>query len=128
MDTKVKYWVDLAEYDLDTAEAMLAAKRYLYVGFMCHQAIEKAFKAAISNNANVYPPKIHNLQRLARIAEVFPLLSSEQKGLMAQLEPLNIQARYPEYKDELFQSLQGAYSKSLLAETKELLQWIIQTL
>ena len=45
MDDKVKYWTELSEYDLETAEAMLRTKRYLYVGFMCHQAIEKIFKA-----------------------------------------------------------------------------------
>ena len=42
---KVSYWLDLAEYDLDTAKAMLKSRRYLYVGFMCHQVIEKALKA-----------------------------------------------------------------------------------
>ncbi len=45
MDSKIKYWIDLSDYDLDTAEAMLQSKRYLYVGFMCHQSIEKSFKA-----------------------------------------------------------------------------------
>ncbi|KAA6342067.1 hypothetical protein EZS27_010168 [termite gut metagenome] len=29
----------------ETAEVMLQNKRYLYVGFMCHQTIEKVFKA-----------------------------------------------------------------------------------
>ncbi|PZX17378.1 HEPN domain-containing protein [Breznakibacter xylanolyticus] len=45
MNAKIKYWIDLSDYDLETAEAMLMSKRYLYVGFMCHQTIEKAFKA-----------------------------------------------------------------------------------
>jgi hypothetical protein len=45
MEGKIKYWIDLSDYDLETAEAMLTSKRYLYVGFMCHQTIEKAFKA-----------------------------------------------------------------------------------
>lgn len=42
------YWLDLAEYDLETAEAMFVSERYLYVGFMCHQTIEKAPKAIYS--------------------------------------------------------------------------------
>ena len=45
MDEKIRYWVDISEYDLATAEAMLTTGRYLYVGFMCHQAIEKILKA-----------------------------------------------------------------------------------
>jgi hypothetical protein len=32
MDDKVKYWIDLSDYDLDTALAMLKSRRYLYVG------------------------------------------------------------------------------------------------
>ncbi len=42
---KVEYWIDLAIYDLETAKAMLKSKRYLYVGFMCNQVVEKMFKA-----------------------------------------------------------------------------------
>ncbi len=41
INEKIKYWIDIAEYDLETAKAMLSTKRYLYVGFMCHQVIEK---------------------------------------------------------------------------------------
>jgi len=36
---KVEYWCELSEYDLETANAMLKSKRYLYVGFMCNQVI-----------------------------------------------------------------------------------------
>ncbi len=45
MDEKVKYWIELPDYDLEPAEAMIKSKRFFYVGFMCHQTIEKAFKA-----------------------------------------------------------------------------------
>jgi len=37
---KIQYWIELSDYDLETAEAMLTSKRYLYVGFMCHQTID----------------------------------------------------------------------------------------
>jgi len=36
---KYEYWKDAAIYDLETAEAMLDSGRYLYVVFMCQQAI-----------------------------------------------------------------------------------------
>ena len=44
-DEQVQYWLDLADYDLDTAEAMHQTGRWLYVAFMCHQVIEKTLKA-----------------------------------------------------------------------------------
>ena len=40
-DEKVQYWLDIAKYDIDTAEAMHQTGRWLYVAFMCHQVIEK---------------------------------------------------------------------------------------
>lgn len=39
------YWIERAEYDLETAKAMQQTGRYLYVGFMCQQTVEKALKA-----------------------------------------------------------------------------------
>ena len=41
INDNVKYWQEISKYDLDTAKAMLESKKYLYVGFMCHQVIEK---------------------------------------------------------------------------------------
>ena len=37
MYNKYDYWFELAEYDLETAKAMLTTRRVLYVGFMCQQ-------------------------------------------------------------------------------------------
>lgn len=31
---KATYWIDSADYDLQTTKAMLETKRYLYVSFM----------------------------------------------------------------------------------------------
>ena len=47
MDTrkKIEYWLDIAHYDLVSAKAMLASRRFLYVGFLCHQVAEKCLKA-----------------------------------------------------------------------------------
>ncbi|RMG95388.1 MAG: HEPN domain-containing protein [Chloroflexi bacterium] len=41
-------WVASSLYDLETAEQMLITKRYLYVIFMCHLALEKMLKAHVS--------------------------------------------------------------------------------
>ena len=41
---KVKYWTELSDYDMETADAMFSTGRWLYVGYMCHQVIEKYSK------------------------------------------------------------------------------------
>ena len=59
MNDKVTYWIEISDYDLETAQAMFATKRYLYVGFMCHQVIEKMLKAYWSSVLE-QPPNIVN--------------------------------------------------------------------
>ena len=53
MVDKIRYWAEFSDYDLDTAQAMLETRRFLYVGFMCHQVIEKALKARFGDNTIV---------------------------------------------------------------------------
>ena len=66
--TSIERWVEQARYDLETAGAMHASGRYLYVLFCCPQAIEKTLKAIIAKQSNEFPPRIHNLIRLAEVA------------------------------------------------------------
>lgn len=86
--SRVEYWLDLAEYDLKTAKAMLKSKRYLYVGFMCHQVVEKALKAFFVENLKTQPPYIHNLTRLAEKSGLYERLNEtegELRWIQAQL-------------------------------------------
>ena len=82
MSEAVEYWLTIADYDIETARAMLKSGRLLYVGFMCHQTIEKALKAVISRDCNEgeFPPKIHNLSKLAAQANLFGLMSDNQQS------------------------------------------------
>ena len=64
------YWLDIAIYDLETINAMLKSHRFLYVGFMYHQSIEKILKAVYSKNLNEVPPRIHNLAKLLKLVKL----------------------------------------------------------
>jgi len=52
----VAYWIKISEYDLKVAEAMLEKGHYLYVGFMCHQSVEKMLKAVFVAKNKTVPP------------------------------------------------------------------------
>ncbi len=75
MDSKVQYWIEISDYDLETAEAMLRTKRYLYVGFMCHQAIEKIFKAYYTGIKSDNAPFSHSLSYLAKKGDFYETFS-----------------------------------------------------
>lgn len=119
-----KYWLELAEYDLETAKVILTGERYLYVGFMCHQVIEKALKGYYACISEDNPPYIHNLTILSKKSGVYQLFTEEQKDIIDSLEPLNIQARYPTVKDKLLKSLTKEKCKRIIDETEALFQWI----
>ncbi len=121
---KVKYWVELADYDFETAQAMFETKRFLYVGFMCHQVIEKMLKAYWSNVLEEPALKIHSLSRLAEKNGLDKDMSEEQTDFIDSLEPLNIEARYPSYKDRLMNTLTEERCKELIKQTDELRLWI----
>jgi HEPN domain-containing protein len=126
MDEKVEYWLELAEYDIATAEAMQQTGRYLYVGFMCHQTIEKALKAVIVRDCaeGEIPPKTHDLSKLAVRAKLLDAMSDEQQDFIDILNPLNIEARYPEYKKQLISMLTKDKCEKILLLTGEFLCWI----
>jgi len=85
-----KEWFKLAEYDLETARAMFETGRFKYVPFMCQQAIEKVFKGIISDNG--FPPRIHDLVRLAELADIE--LSEEELLILEKLSSLYLRIRY----------------------------------
>jgi HEPN domain-containing protein len=58
---KYEHWEDIAQYDLDTAKAMFQSGRYLYVVFMCQQAIEKLTKGLYVLYKNEEAPRTHNI-------------------------------------------------------------------
>lgn len=123
-NTAVSYWVDIADYDLETAHAMLATERYLYVGFMCHQTIEKLLKAYYVRTTNDSPPHTHSLSRLADLSGLYAELNESQKDLLDMLEPLNVETRYPTQKDMILKSLTREKCEALIGKTKELSEWI----
>ncbi|MCF2598310.1 HEPN domain-containing protein [Phocaeicola barnesiae] len=124
MNDKVTYWIEMSDYDFDTAKAMLETKRYLYVAFMCHQTIEKILKAYWSNVLEEPPLKIHSLSRLAEKSGLDKDMSEEQTDFIDELEPLNIEARYPSYKERLMKSLTADRCKKLIEQTDKLRIWI----
>ena len=130
MNERVQYWLNMVEYDIETAKAMLRTGRYLYVGFMCHQVMEKALKAVIARDCkdDEIPPKIHDLSKLAVQAKIFDLMSEEQQDFIDDLNPLNIEARYSEYKDEIAAGLTEKSCGVLIKGTEGLLCWIKEQL
>ena len=123
-EERIDYWVSVAEYDLETAEAMYSTGRWLYVAFMCHQVIEKMLKAYWCATREEEPPYIHSHKRLADGSGLYASMSDEQKDFLNTVVTYNIEARYPENKEELARTLTDEFCRQMIDETKKLQQWI----
>jgi len=118
----INYWFNMADYDLKTAQVMLDGGRYLYVGFMCHQVIEKALKGLYIKQHNKIPPYTHNLLTLC--ADLNLDLTKEHQDFFIKLNPLNIRARYPEMKEKLGKAINKKKACLLLEKTRSAYKWL----
>ncbi len=124
-DNNYSYWIEMAEYDYKTAIAMLETKRYLYVGFMLHQTIEKIFKAYYVFLKSETPPYTHSLLKLSLEGDFYDEIPEKIRKTMDILEPLNIEARYPSHKERLMKELNEKFCIKLIKDTEVLYKWTI---
>ncbi|HUT45192.1 MAG TPA: HEPN domain-containing protein [Sedimentisphaerales bacterium] len=103
---------------------MSKAKKYLYVAFMCQQAIEKILKACYVKQNTSTPPYTHNLLRLIKELNFRDEMSDEMMAAIEELNSYYIESRYTEDIEELSNLLTEAKAVSVLNSTKELFGWI----
>lgn len=122
--SQIEYWIELADYDLKTAHSLLKTQRYLYVGFLCHLSSEKILKALYVKIKNQIPPKTHNLRFLLKDIDYLKSLPDNLRNFIYEIEPLNIETRYPTEKSKLFNYLTKDKCKFLIEMSEELNKWI----
>lgn len=128
MKPRTLYWIGLSDYDMDTADAMLKSRRYVYVVFMCHLSVEKMLKACMTELTDVEPPRIHILPRLAELADILKDMTTEQKVLLNKLTDEQIPTRYPSELMNLTKIYTLSFAKSILKDSKEMRVWLRQRL
>ena len=115
-------WFKQAEYDIKTAEAMFAAKKYIYVVFMSHLSIEKALKGLYQKKLGTIPPKVHNLLYL--IEAVGITLPDDLYQLVFALNRASVPTRYPEDLGQMHKDYPRQKTEKLLFQSKEVLKWL----
>ncbi len=120
----VKNWLALAEYDFETAKAMLSTGRYVYVAFTCQQCIEKTLKAIYVRQRQLAPPYIHSLTKLATLMSFFEAFSQEQLNDLELLNSYYLQSRYSEQIDEMRHQFTEQKAIAFIQKTEELLKWL----
>jgi len=118
-------WLQRADYDVETAEAMYASARYIYVVFMCQQALEKCLKGLLVYQGKEALP-IHNLRRLLEMTGNIADVDKESLRKIDFLSQFYLNARYKEDLQELLRLVGRETAREYLDFTRETLQWLIQ--
>lgn len=110
---------------------MLSSGRYLYVVFMCQQAIEKLVKGLFVLYKGEEPPRVHNIWNVFdRIFDIDKFEKDERMvaekyfAFFDELLAYYISERYPTYKEKLSQSITKEKASEVLVKTKEVFSWL----
>jgi HEPN domain-containing protein len=127
LDEKFDYWLDAAQYDLASAESNLREKRFLYVAFMCQQAIEKLVKGLYTLHLDDNPPLVHEINTIfdkfkGRLRTEKP---PDKEKLFSILTSYYLNNRYPNFKKKMHEQMNEIKATELLALTKEAFAWLL---
>ncbi|MCU0599365.1 MAG: HEPN domain-containing protein [Desulfobacterales bacterium] len=94
IEKHIANWRTGAEEDWQVAEQLLESDKIRHGLYFLHLAMEKMLKAHICQHTNDIAPRLHNLVRLADLCGI--VFTEGQKDLLAEINPFNIEGRYPE--------------------------------
>ena len=124
---KYEHWLDIAQYDLETAQSMLSSGRWLYVVFMCQQAIEKLSKGLYTLYVDDNIPRIHNIKTIIeRFEEKLPIeIPEETLDFFDTLSSYYLNNRYPDFMSKLSSQIKEAEATKTLSQAKEVFSWLL---
>ena len=119
-------WLQSMGYDLKTVSTLLKDRKYIYVVFMCHLAIEKALKAVLSEMFKELPPYTHNLNRLIELGNI--KLPHKHQDFINKINLQSVPTRYPEDFKKLSKEFNKKIAEDYLKQTRGVITWLKQNI
>jgi HEPN domain-containing protein len=124
---KYDYWLDIAQYDLETASAMFDSGRWLYVVFMCQQALEKLVKGLYVLYIDDNIPRVHAIRQIMKkYDDKLPAPVNEDRyRFLDKLSAFYLEGRYADYKQKLSALVDKQEAENVLKQTREVFAWLL---
>jgi HEPN domain-containing protein len=120
---KIKnFWLEEAMESLQVARHLFEKTDYSYALFFGHLAIEKILKALCVIKKGEQAPYIHNLFRLAEMADL--PLSEDRKNQLLKITAFNLESRYPDEKRSFRKKCTVEFTQKELNEIEEVFNWL----
>lgn len=124
MNNRVAYWFNSANHDLDVAEALFQAGKYDWCLFIGHLVLEKTLKACYAKNIGEFPPRIHDLVRLADLAQIE--FDDATLEFLDAANTFNISTRYPDEKLRFYKMCTHDFADENFLRIKEIQKWLLK--
>jgi len=123
----INYWVDTAQNDWVTVEAMFSTERYMHCLFWAHLVLEKLAKANwVRTHQENIPPKVHNIVWLLDESNVD--LGEEMMIFINEYNKFQLSSRYPDYTNEIYKMCTKEFTEEQLEKVKEVRTCLLKML
>jgi HEPN domain-containing protein len=119
VEKQIEYWKESSDEDFAAAQSLLEKGHFRHSLFFAHLALEKMLKAHVTKRIKDIPPRIHNLIRLAELANL--RLDTEQERLLREFGVYQLEGRYPD-SEEI--PLDPAFAEEEILRAKRMLSWL----
>lgn len=116
------FWIEEAAEALQVAWHLHEKKDHSYALFFGHLAVEKILKALYVIRKGEQAPYIHNLQRLAEMAEIQS--TDFQKEQLIKITAFNLKTRYPDHKRSFKKKCTEDFTRNELNQIEEIFGWL----
>ncbi|MFP3910896.1 MAG: HEPN domain-containing protein [Desulfobacteraceae bacterium] len=124
MKKHVRYWIDSADHDLDVAESLFDNEKYDWCLFIAHLVLEKVLKGCYVKRKGDFPPRTHDLVKLAVMAEVG--LEEEILEFLDTVNTFNISTRYPDEKLRFYNLCTREFTAPNFQRIKDIRKWLLK--
>ncbi len=121
---QITYWINSAKHDLEVAETLFATGKYDWCLFIAHLVLEKTLKSLYVQNRESFPPRIHDLVRLAKLADIE--LVEDTSDFLDSVNTFNISTRYPDEKLRFYKLCTQEFTAENFLRIKEIQKWLLK--
>lgn len=118
----VSYWIETAEKDYVTMLNLYESEDYHWALFIGHLVLEKLLKAYYVKTKKEHAPRVPDLLRLGNLCGLE--ISEEMADYLDEITAFNINARYPDLKQEFYKKCTKEFASHSLKKIEEVRAWL----